>query len=159
MILSFKSIGGHSMDKVKLFRESTRELERNLEKLNSSDCCQCNVNTSQCFLVVEIGRQPGICVKELAELLKMDKSAVSRSVEELVQKGYVLREPSKRDRRCVVLNLTDEGMARFNTIEKDMNMKFKRVFSMIPKEKQSQVLEALNIYNDAIKKSEVECCD
>ena len=147
------------MDKVKLFRESTRELERNLEKLNSSDCCQCNVNTSQCFLVVEIGRQPGICVKELAELLKMDKSAVSRSVEELVQKGYVLREPSKRDRRCVVLNLTDEGMARFSTIEKDMNMKFKRVFSMIPKEKQSQVLEALNIYNDAIKKSEVECCD
>ena len=147
------------MDKVKLFRESTRELERNLEKLNSSDCCQCNVNTSQCFLVVEIGRKPGICVKELAELLNMDKSAVSRSVEELVQKGYVLREPSTRDRRCVVLNLTDEGMARFNTIEKDMNMKFKRVFSMIPKEKQSQVLEALNIYNDAIKKSEVECCD
>ena len=147
------------MDKVKLFRESTRELERNLEKLNSSDCCQCNVNTSQCFLVVEIGRKPGICVKELAELLKMYKSAVSRSVEELVQKGYILREPSTRDRRCVVLNLTDEGMARFNTIEKDMNMKFKRVFSMIPKEKQSQVLEALNIYNDAIKKSEVECCD
>ena len=89
----------------------------------------------------------------------MDKSAVSRSVEELVQKGYVLREPSTRDRRCVVLNLTDEGMARFNTIEKDMNLKFERVFSMIPKEKQSQVLEALNIYNDAIKKSEVECCD
>ncbi|WP_022763927.1 MarR family winged helix-turn-helix transcriptional regulator [Butyrivibrio sp. XPD2006] len=147
------------MDKVKLFRESTRELERNFEKLNSSDCCQCNVNTSQCFLVVEIGRNPGICVKELAELLKMDKSAVSRSVEELVQKGYVLRKPSTRDRRCVVLNLTDEGMARFSTIEKDMNMKFKRVFSMIPKEKQSQVLEALNIYNDAIKKSEVECCD
>ncbi|SCY49721.1 MarR family winged helix-turn-helix transcriptional regulator [Butyrivibrio sp. INlla14] len=147
------------MDKVKLFRESTRELERNLEKLNSSDCCQCNVNTSQCFLVVEIGRKPGICVKELAELLKMDKSAVSRSVEELVQKGYVLRESSKRDRRCVVLNLTDEGMARFNAIEKDMNLKFERVFSMIPKEKQSQVLEALNIYNDAIKKSEVECCD
>ena len=116
------------MDKVKLFRESTRELERNLERLNSSDCCQCNVNTSQCFLVVEIGRKPGICVKELAELLKMDKSAVSRSVEELVQKGYVLREPSKRDRRCVVLNLTDEGMARFNTIEKDMNLKFERVF-------------------------------
>ena len=147
------------MDKVKLFRESTRELERNLEKLNSSDCCQCNVNTSQCFLVVEIGRKPGICVKELAELLKMDNSAVSRSVEELVQKGYVLREPSKRDRRCVVLNLTDEGMARFNTIEKDMDLKFERVFSMIPKEKQSQVLEALSIYNDAIKKSEVKCCD
>lgn len=147
------------MDKIKLFRESTRELERNLENLNRSDCCQCNVNTSQCFLVVEIGRKPGICVKELAELLKMDKSAVSRSVEELVQKGFVSREPSKKDRRCVVLNLTDDGLARFSKIENDMYLKFENVFLLIPKEKQDQVLDALNIYNEALKKAEVNCCD
>ncbi|MBP5555697.1 MAG: MarR family transcriptional regulator [Lachnospiraceae bacterium] len=147
------------MDKVKLFRESTRELERNLESINNSDCCACNVNTAQCFLVVEIGRKPGICVKELAEILKMDKSAVSRSVEELVQKGYVLREPSQKDRRAVVLNLTDDGMARFNKIENDMYLMFKNVFSMIPKEKRDQVLDALNIYNEAIVKAKVKCCD
>ena len=91
--------------------------------------------------------------------LIFQENGKTTDIKTLVQKGYVLREPSKRDRRCVVLNLTDEGMARFNTIEKDMNLKFERVFSMIPKEKQSQVLEALNIYNDAIKKSEVKCCD
>lgn len=147
------------MDKGKIFRERTRELERNLESLNSSDCCKCNVNTSQCFLVVEIGRSPGICVKELAELLKMDKSAVSRSVEELVQKGYVLREPSKKDRRSVVLTLTDEGLKRFHAIETDMDQKFANVFAMIPKEQQSQVLEALTIYNEAVKKAEEKCCD
>ena len=35
------------MDKVKMFREYTRELERNLENMNRSDCCQCSVTTSQ----------------------------------------------------------------------------------------------------------------
>ena len=147
------------MDKVKMFRERTRELERNLEKMNRSDCCQCSVTTSQCFLVVEIGRNPGICVKELANVLKLDKSAVSRAVEELVQKGFVVREPSKADRRSVVLTLTEEGEARFNKIENDMYEKFKKVFARIPKDKQEQVLEALQIYNEACEKEEGKCCD
>lgn len=146
------------MNKVKLFREYTRELERNLENMNQSDCCQCNVNTLQCFLVVEIGRQPGICIKDLAQSLKLDKSGISRAIEELVQKGFVLREPSKKDRRCVILTLTKDGEARFNQIENDMDKKFKEVFSYIDKDKQDMVLEALQLYNDACKKAENTCC-
>ena len=145
------------MNKVKLFREYTRELERNLENMNQSDCCQCNVNTLQCFLVVEIGRQPGICIKDLAQSLKLDKSGISRAIEELVQKGFVLREPSKKDRRCVILTLTKDGETRFNQIENDMDKKFKEVFSYIDKDKQDMVLEALQLYNDACKKAENTC--
>lgn len=147
------------MDKVKKFREYTRALERNLENMNRSDCCQCSVTTSQCFLVVEIGRNPGICVKDLAKELKLDKSAVSRTVEELVQKGYVIREPSQTDRRSVVLTLTEVGQAHYRTIENDMNEKFRKVFSRIPKDKQEQVLEALRLYNEACEKEEENCCD
>ena len=77
------------MKEVKLFREYTRELECHLAALNQSDCCQCGINESQCFLIVEIGRKPGICVKELAEAVGLDKSGISRGVEELVQKEYV----------------------------------------------------------------------
>ena len=146
------------MNKVKIFREYTRELERNLENMNQSDCCQCNVNTLQCFLVVEIGRQPGICIKDLAQSLKLDKSGISRAIEELVQKGFVLREPSKKDRRCVILTLTKDGETRFNQIENDMDKKFKEVFSYIDKEKQDMVLEALQLYNDACQKAENTCC-
>ncbi|MBE5871794.1 MAG: MarR family transcriptional regulator [Lachnospiraceae bacterium] len=42
-------------------------------------------------------RKPGISIKETAESLKIDKSGVSRSVEELVQKEFVKGEPSKTD--------------------------------------------------------------
>ena len=147
------------MDKVKKFREYTRALERHLENMNRSDCCQGSVTTSQCFLVVEIGRNPGICVKDLAKELKLDKSAVSRTVEELVQKGYVIREPSQTDRRSVVLTLTEVGQAHYRTIENDMNEKFRKVFSRIPKDKQEQVLEALRLYNEACEKEEGKCCD
>lgn len=141
------------MDLVKQFREYTRQLECHLGRMNKSDCC-CGVSETQCFLVVEIGRKPGVSVKELADILRIDKSGVSRSVEELVQKGFVERKPSKEDRRFVTLHLLPEGQKRFEKIEHDMYLKFKKVFEQIPSDKQEQVIDALKQYNEACLKVE-----
>lgn len=137
------------MDKVRQFREYTRQLECHLGNINQSDCCCCGVSTAQCFILVEIGRKPGISVKELAKILHIDKSSVSRSVEELVQKGFVERQSSKKDRRYVILTLLSKGKERFEKIENDMYVKFKEVLEQIPTEKQEQVIEALRLYNEA----------
>lgn len=137
------------MDLVKQFREQTRQLECHLENINRADCCCCSVNKTQCFLIVEIGRKPGISVKELAEILRIDKSGVSRFVEDLVQKDYVERKPSLEDRRFVTLHLLAKGQERFEKIEHDMNSKFQEVFEQIPEHKRGLVLEALKLYNEA----------
>lgn len=137
------------MDMVKQFREYTRQLECHLGNMNQADCCCCGVSKSQCFLIVEIGRKPGISVKELAEILHVDKSGISRSVEELVQKDFVERTPAKEDRRFVTLSLLPKGQERFEKIEHDMYVKFKEVFEQIPSEKREQVIEALKLYNEA----------
>jgi len=142
------------MDLVKRFREYTRQLECHLGNMNQSDCCCCGISTTQCFIIVEIGRKPGISVKELAAILRVDKSGVSRSVEELVQKDFVERKPAKEDRRYVVLNLLPKGQARYEKIENDMYIKFKEVLEQIPEEKREQVIEALNLYNEACTKVE-----
>ena len=140
------------MDQVKLFRENTRRLEMNLGNINKSDCCCCGISDTQCFILVEIGRKPDISVKELAGILRLDKSGISRMVEELVQKEFVERKPSKEDRRYVVLNLTVKGSERFNQIENNMNIKFKS----IPEEKRNQVIEALELYNVACEANELK---
>ena len=137
------------MDLVKQFREYTRQLECHLGNINSADCCCCSVNKTQCFLIVEIGRKPGISVKELADILRIDKSGVSRLVEDLVQKEFVERKPSAEDRRFVTLNLLPKGQERFEKIEHDMYYRFKGVLEQIPEDKQEQVMEALKIYNEA----------
>lgn len=147
------------MDSIHQFREYTRELECHLGNMNQSDCCRCGISESQCFLLVEIGRRPGLSVKELAQILKLDKSGISRSVEDLVQKEYVERQPSKEDRRFVALTLTEKGQTRFEKIEHDMYRKFKNVFQQIPQEKQEQVLEALKLYNEACAKEEANRYD
>ena len=97
------------MNQAKLLRENTRILECHLGNINKTDSCCCGISEPECFVLVEIGRKPNISVKELAEILRLDKSGVSRTVEELVQKDYVERKPSIEDRRFVVLNLTLKG--------------------------------------------------
>lgn len=144
------------MDQVKLFRENTRRLEMNLGNINKSDCCCCGISDTQCFILVEIGRKPDISVKELAGILRLDKSGISRMVGELVQKEFVERKPSKEDRRYVVLNLTVKGSERFNQIENNMNIKFKSILDRIPEEKRNQVIEALELYNVACEANELK---
>ena len=144
------------MDQVKLFRENTCRLEMNLGNINKSDCCCCGISDTQCFILVEIGRKPDISVKELAGILRLDKSGISRMVEELVQKEFVERKPSKEDRRYVVLNLTVKGSERFNQIENNMNIKFKSILDRIPEEKRNQVIEALELYNVACEANELK---
>ena len=137
------------MNQAKLLRENTRILECHLGNINKTDSCCCGISESECFVLVEIGRKPNISVKELAEILRLDKSGVSRTVEELVQKDYVERKPSTEDRRFVVLNLTLKGKECFEKIENDMNRKFKEILDKIPVDKREQVIEALELYNVA----------
>ena len=137
------------MNQAKLLRENTRILECHLGNINKTDSCCCGISEPECFVLVEIGRKPNVSVKELAEILRLDKSGVSRTVEELVQKDYVERKPSTEDRRFVVLNLTLKGKERFEKIENDMNRKFKEILDKIPVDKREQVIEALELYNIA----------
>ena len=137
------------MNQAKLLRENTRILECHLGNINKTDSCCCGISEPECFVLVEIGRKPNISVKELAEILSLDKSGVIRTVEELVQKDYVERKPSTEDRRFVVLNLTLKGKERFEKIENDMNRKFKEILDKIPVDKREQVIESLEFYNIA----------
>ena len=142
------------MDLVKQFREYTRQLECYLGNINNAECCCGDINKTQCFLIVEIGRRPDISVKELAEIVRIDKSGVSRLIEDLVKKEYVQRQPAATDRRYVTLNLLSKGQKRFEKIERDMYEKFKKVMEQIPEDKRIQVIESLKLYNDACRMAE-----
>jgi putative acetyltransferase len=139
-------------NEVKEFRELTRILERNLELLNTSDCCLGNITSAQCHALVEIGRRKDLMLKDLATILHVDVSTTSKVVEELVKKEYVLREPSRLDRRSVQINLTESGFQLFNKIESDMNQIFEQVFMLIEEKERDGLLQALKSYNQAIEK-------
>ena len=119
----------------KIFREHVRHFEFLLDSVDEEECCCCSVNRQQCF----------------ADRIRTDKSAVSRTVDDLVKKGYVIRKPSEIDRRYVELSLTEMGSVQFEKIEKTMDDKFLHIFSNIPQDKKKQVLESLELINLALE--------
>ena len=124
-------------------------LERQLELLNKEDeCCQ-EVTLAQCHALVEIGRHKNISLKELSNVLDLDISTMSRTVESLVKKNFVFRSPSKVDRRSINIELTSKGLNIFNRIETRMNTEFKNIFKQISTEDQSTVFSGLNIIIEA----------
>jgi DNA-binding MarR family transcriptional regulator len=137
-------------------RELVRILVRSLGMLEKSDASCCGVTITQCHAIVEIGRKGKISLIDLADLLDVDKSTMSRTVNNLVETGLALRDMDTDNRRYIVIQLTEDGQNVFQSIEKSMETYYKDIFSFISEDKRGQVLESLALLTEAAKNS--KCC-
>ena len=129
----------------KNLRELLRILIRNLGVLEKNEAGCCGTTTAQCHAIVEVGRSGEVTLNELAELLVLDKSTMSRTINNLVETGQVVRETHSEDRRYVSIKLTEEGDKTFQTIEASMKKYYEDIFRAIPEEKREQVIESLEL--------------
>jgi DNA-binding MarR family transcriptional regulator len=58
-----------------------------------------------------VGRDPGMTVASLLEILKITKQSLARVLKELIDKGYVFQKEGEQDRRQRLLYLTQQGEA------------------------------------------------
>ena len=56
-----------------------------------------------------VGRDPGLTVAELLDILKITKQSLARVLKELIDKGYIFQKEGESDRRQRLLYLTDAG--------------------------------------------------
>ena len=56
-----------------------------------------------------VGRNPGITVSELLDILQITKQSLSRVLSHLVQEEFILQRPGTQDRRKRLLELTEKG--------------------------------------------------
>ncbi|MGI9482285.1 MAG: MarR family winged helix-turn-helix transcriptional regulator [Hyphomicrobiales bacterium] len=56
-----------------------------------------------------VGRNPGIRIAELLDILRITKQSLGRVLRELIETGYVLQREGARDRRQRLLYLTQKG--------------------------------------------------
>ncbi|MDF2590039.1 MAG: transcriptional regulator [Anaerocolumna sp.] len=131
-------------------RELLRILVRNLGLLEKSDASCCGVTIAQCHAIVEIGRAGQISLVELADILGLDKSTMSRTINNLVEANLAIREIDSENRRYIVIQLTEKGDDIFTNIENSMHDYYSNIFTKIPDNKRQQVLESLQILTKSI---------
>lgn len=138
-------------------RELLRILIRDLGILEKSDASCCGISLAQCHAIVEIGRADKISLIDLADLLGLDKSTMSRTINNLVEVGLVLRELDMENRRYVIIQLTDKGKEIFQNTEESMNNYYQDILESISENKRNEVIEGLQLLTDAVKKN--RCCE
>lgn len=145
----------HSIGPARL-RDSIRRLERCLGMLDDKRLSCCGISLAQCQALVEVGRAGQISLNELAHLLDLENSTISRTVNNLVNSDLLRRDVDQHDRRYVSISLNDSGQKVFGELEEAMSRYFKNVFNAIPEDKREQVLESLRILLEAFEKSNCE---
>jgi DNA-binding MarR family transcriptional regulator len=56
-----------------------------------------------------VGRNPGMTVSDLLDILKITKQSLSRVLSQLVREGFIVQKPGTTDRRQRLLSLTEKG--------------------------------------------------
>jgi len=149
-------------ESIQEFRGILRQLEAEMERNLSEETQCCGVTLPQCHLLIETGSRESASLGDLADALEVDKSTLSRTVESLVQRGFVKRDEDSTNRRKVSITLTSEGATKTETINTNCNTFYSEVFSKIPTEKHEQIIESLSLLANAMKKCrkkpEGTCC-
>ncbi|MEJ2038731.1 MAG: MarR family transcriptional regulator [Desulfosarcinaceae bacterium] len=116
---------------IRKFRHNLRRFERLVvSHFKGFGCCE-GVSLAQCHALMEIDGQGPLNLGELAGSLGLDKSTLSRTVDGLVNIGLVERKPHPRDRRSILLSLTDQGQRTCDNINANNDALFLRVFNRI----------------------------
>ena len=128
---------------IKLFMRSLGVLEG-----KKTFCYNCTY--AQCHVIWETAQESKISVNELATRLNISKSAVSRTVDDLVNKGYLERKPNPKDRRYVDIELTEKGQKTFQEIELSSRRYFETILENIPENKRAATLEGIQTFSTAL---------
>lgn len=89
-----------------------RKTGRSLTKQYDQYMKPSGLKVTQFSMLVNIMRNPGIAVSELAKLLLMDQTTVTRNLRVLEKSGYVSFNPDESDNRIRRIQVTETGQAK-----------------------------------------------
>lgn len=131
------------------------ELSRATQMLEKIEVGCCGISLSQCHLLLEVARRKGEgepSLSELAALLGLDLSTISRVADGLVRQNLVNRETDILDRRRSILTLTNSGKQLVENINRNMRAYTEAILKQIPPEKRPAFLENLGLLVAAMHK-------
>lgn len=140
-------------------RIASRQLVRELGFMRP-DLADTNMSPSQVHAIIEIGNAEAnnanlISAKDLAEILCLEKSSVSRLVAKLIESGDVVQTASKTDSRTKNLFLSGAGKKRYLSINQFADRQVGQALNKLSNQEQRCVLDGLNLYSKALVVSDV----
>jgi DNA-binding MarR family transcriptional regulator/GNAT superfamily N-acetyltransferase len=130
-------------------REFSRRLVRELGFMRTT-LAESDFAPSAVHAILEIGARPGIAAKDLATILRLDKSNTSRQVARLEAEGLVQRSAAPDDARSFGLALTAAGDAVRQKIDRYATGKVSNALRRLLPAEQQALVRSLGLYAEAL---------
>lgn len=130
-----------------------RSIQESMKCKVESNAQTAGLTTTQFMIMYEIYHKKGISLIDLSERLDLPKSSVSRIVDQLVNKGIIIREIPKENRRTVRLSV-DSNFLCGSHLQKDCEKFGEIIVGDISLEKANKIIDALEELNSIMKSEE-----
>ncbi|HLJ81219.1 MAG TPA: MarR family transcriptional regulator [Ktedonobacterales bacterium] len=103
-----------------------------------------SLSLSEIYALGILAERAPLSQQELGDALALEKSSVSRLVQQMEQRGWVTRERDARDSRLRLLRLTDEGMQITGRLQRHMSEAHATLFAQLTPREQAALIEGLS---------------
>jgi DNA-binding MarR family transcriptional regulator len=139
------------IDSIQTYRRLLRKFRSALPLHLDNYCSDLGLTYGQGDVLLEIEENGPTNLTGLSGKLGLDKSTLSRTVDGLVELGYVDRTCDPSDRRCNILTLTASGETACAEINAAGNECADDVLSRIPESQRAAALEGFRLMTGALR--------
>jgi putative acetyltransferase len=132
-------------------RDTVRELGMLQEKFGDF-----GVSMAQCHSLIELGHRGVLTAGELAEILRLDKSTMSRVVAGLKRAGLIAIRDAARDKRKKPLMLTARGKKKLERIHQHSNRQVQDALALLNEDDRKTVVAGMAMYAKALARSRAQ---
>lgn len=112
---------------------------------------------AQQYMLRFLSKVDSIKVTEAAKLLGLSNGATTVICDELIEGGYIKRTRSEKDRRLVLLTISDSGREKLDLIRKRRTVKLlDKGIREIPRDEVERCISILSLINNYIQVSETQ---
>ncbi|MNJ29150.1 putative HTH-type transcriptional regulator [compost metagenome] len=101
------------------------------------------LNNQQYSLLTLIIRHPSSTPTELADKMKITKSAISQQLVKLESEGYIYRKQQLEDKRTVLVELGEKGLLYKKEMDRFMQQISEKYYAILSPEELKNLLSAL----------------
>jgi DNA-binding MarR family transcriptional regulator len=116
------------------------------------------VTSSQGGTILALPLENTLKMNELSNISGVDTSTMTRMIDQLVEKGLVIRQPGENDRRQVHIGLTAEGFRLHRELAAALDKFYQDSLDRIPEKERAVIVKSLEKVNEAISIGLEECC-
>ena len=102
-----------------------------------------DLSTRELNLVVWVGDSGEVIMKEISDMMNVPMSTATGIVDKLVQKGYLKRKHSERDRRTVQIELATKGIEARDLFKRLKKQMTSHIIEILSQDESAQLLQLL----------------